>query len=176
MTSTALSLIISSIITSIQKEISLLDAIVVVYGNFPSSLFSFPFCSHPPQFFCSPFSHRRLVFPKLCRLHQGRTPCVLFTLLFSSSPTGPALHLRILSPYTCGFLHPLLDQGPRSAMQRRGLYSLEQACLLWAVVDGLIWWCGASSRCSSYGERSRVGVRSSWRSARYFRLLRLRRF
>ena len=33
MTSTAFSLIISSIVTSSKNEISLLDAIVVVYGN-----------------------------------------------------------------------------------------------------------------------------------------------
>lgn len=176
MTSTALSLIISSIITSVRNEISLLDAIVVVYGKFPSSLFSFPFRLHQSQFFCSPFLHRRLVSPKLCPPHQGRTPCALFTPPFSSSPTGPALHLRIPSPCMCGFLHLLLDQGPRSAMRRRVLYSLEQACLLWAVGGGLIWRCGASLRCSFYGERSRVGVRSSWRSAHCFLLLLLRRF
>jgi hypothetical protein len=73
MTSTAFSLIISSIVTSVKKEISLLDAIVVVYGTslLPSA---FPFHSHQDQSLYCPSLRRRLAFRKSWHRRPTRTP------------------------------------------------------------------------------------------------------
>ena len=119
MTSTSIALIISSFVTSATGAISLLDAIVVVYGASSFLLF----------FGDSGFTliPRTVLLLPILVSASGLSENAQCTHLFLSLPTGYAQHWRIPSPCTSGFLHLHLVRVQTNAMQPRDSFPSERA-------------------------------------------------